>query len=123
MGIASGAIDWWRRFRIGSARIDEIEIYESRGDLPERIPRHQLAVLGSKSNPKWLVIECPCGYGHRIDVNLGDARKARWKLDFEHGNLRPSIDSVRDGRRCHFWIQDGKVDWCRDSTGSRSRLR
>lgn len=63
-------IDWWRRRRLGAPRIDEVEVYHSQSDLPESLSRHQLALVGSPQRPKWLAFECPCGEGHRLQVNL-----------------------------------------------------
>ena len=33
-------------------------------------------------NPKWVVLECPCGCKSRIDVNLMRTRSPRWRLGF-----------------------------------------
>jgi uncharacterized protein DUF6527 len=61
--------------------------------------------------PKWLVLECPCGEGHRLQVNLSAARQPSWRLvDLETGpNVFPSVDFDALKRRCHFWIRNGRV--------------
>jgi Family of unknown function (DUF6527) len=106
-------IDWWRRRRITAPRVDRVERYVSQADLPESLPRHQLAVIGGPKKPKWLVLECPCGEGHRLQVNLSTARQPTWRLeDAETSpNVSPSIDFNAPERRCHFWIRDGRVRW------------
>lgn len=105
--------DWWRRRRVGAPRIDEVEVYRSQSDLPESLSRHQLALVGSPQRPKWLAFECPCGEGHRLQVNLSAARSPSWRLVLaETGpSVFPSIDFDAAEQRCHFWIRDGRVRW------------
>lgn len=105
--------DWWRRRHITAPRLDRIERYSSQAELPESLPRHQLAIVGTPENPKWLVLECPCGSGHRLTVSLAASRQPRWRVvDAETGpNIFPSIDFNGSKRRCHFWIRDGRVQW------------
>lgn len=106
-------IDWWRRRRITAPRVDRVERYASQAELPESLPRHQLAVVGSVQSPKWLVLECPCGDGHRLQVNLSGVRHPCWRLiDTGTGpSVSPSIDFDSIERRCHFWIREGRVRW------------
>lgn len=106
-------IDWWRRRRITPPRLDQIECCASHAELPENLPRHQLAIIGTPVAPKWLVLECPCGSGHRLKVNLAASSRPRWQLvDAEAGpNVFPSIDFDGRERRCHFLIREGRVRW------------
>jgi Family of unknown function (DUF6527) len=109
----SWLIDWWRRRHFSSdARIDEVEFVSARGDVPESIPRRQLVVVGSEELPKWAIFECPCGRGHRLEVNLSPQVRPFWRITFNtHGpSLKPSVDSV-GSYRCHFWLRDGRVHW------------
>ncbi len=115
MVVKARLIDWWRRRRITAPRLDRVERYASQAELPECLPRHQLAIVGAPRKPKWLVFECPCGEGHRLQVNLSVARYPNWRLiDAEAGpSVFPSVDFDASERRCHFWIRDGRVRWSR----------
>ena len=109
-------IDWWRRRRWGHPRLDEVRWYETYADLPEHLPRHQLAVIGEPQRPKWLVLECPCGNGHRLEVNLSRGRRPFWAVELDPvPSVEPSIDLREPGRRCHFWLLGGRVRWTPDS--------
>lgn len=108
-------VDWWRRRRRNSARIDRVERYSSAAALPERLGRHVLAIAGDPS--AWAVMECPCGNGHRLKVRIraqGDATV--WTIDDGDGgpSLRPSVDFDSAERRCHFWLREGRVKWVSD---------
>lgn len=50
-------------------------------------------------------------------INLAPNHGPAWQLISQgtRPSLRPSIDYERIERRCHFWLRDGKVQWCRDS--------
>ena len=105
-------IDWWRRHHRGTAKIHKVRIYKSAASLPEQLPRRVLAVAGDPA--AWAVMECPCGTGHRLKVRIrhhGDA--TMWDLTQTHRgpSLDPSIDYDSPGRRCHFWLRDGRVIW------------
>ncbi|MFT3864591.1 MAG: DUF6527 family protein [Solirubrobacterales bacterium] len=106
-------IDWWRRRRLTRPRVDRIRRYARQADVPTEIPRHELAVVGDPARPKWLVFECPCGEGHRLQVNLDAAGAASWRLDDHDGgvSIHPSIDYCGSERRCHFWLRCGRVHW------------
>lgn len=117
-------IDWWRRRRWTKARYLRLAHYSSRSATPELPPRRTLAVVGSCSRPKWAIFACPCGHGHSIAVNLSSAQQPAWQLNVEADmpSLHPSVDSWTDGRRCHFWLRDGRVHWVADKSGSLHEL-
>lgn len=86
--------------------------YASTADVPESIPRRTLAIVGDP--PVWAVFECPCGRGHRIMVRTAPhPRIAHWSLyrGTAGPTLWPSIESVSDFGRCHFWLTDGQASW------------
>lgn len=105
-------LDWWRRWR--NRRFKAVIYYENRRDLPARVARHTIAVVGTQERPKWAVFECPCGRGHQITLNLSPARLPYWQLegDGRAPSLRPSVDSYSP-YRCHYWIRRGRVRWVR----------
>jgi hypothetical protein len=110
-------IDWWRRRRWTTPRYPNLTYVPSRSDLPELPRRRTVVVVGNPARPKWVVFACPCGHAHAIAVNLSPARRPSWRLEVAGGraSLRPSVDCVSGGRRCHFWLRDGRVQWAQDA--------
>lgn len=82
-------------------------------EIPDRLPRKAVVVVSSGLDLSWLAFDCPCPDRHRIMLNLDAARRPRWRvLTIEKVTIEPSIDVVRPGRRCHFWLRDGRIVWC-----------
>ncbi len=117
-------IDWWRRRRWTKARYSRLAYFSGRSEAPELPSRRTLAIVGSPDRPKWAVFACPCGYGHSIVVNLSSTRRPAWRLRVEEGgpSLHPSVDSLTDGRRCHFWLRVGRVHWATDDYVSAQEM-
>ncbi|MGB4950377.1 MAG: DUF6527 family protein [Rhizobiaceae bacterium] len=66
---------------------------------------------------KWACFRCPCGCGETIKLSLSKNRRPRWTA-ISDWLKRPAISpSVRQTNecRCHFWIRQGRIDWCKDS--------
>jgi len=94
-------------------------------DAADEIPRVLLprtAVLaGGLANAKWVAFDCPRHATERILLNLSTGRRPRWKTDSTDVlGVRPSVDAVHGGTRCHFWIRHGKVSWVEDRAASSS---
>lgn len=110
--ISGAIIDWWRRRHRNSARINKIRAFPSTAALPKQLGRQVLAIAGDPS--AWAVMECPCGHGHRLQVRIRPhVSTAVWSLrESERGpSLSPSIDFESADRRCHFWLDKGRVRW------------
>lgn len=117
-------IDWWRRRRFSTPRIPKIRRYDATSALPTKLPRREIAVAGTPAT--WAALECPCGNGHRLMVRIRPHdRMNTWTLsDQAPGpSLHPSIDSVTDQRRCHFWLRDGRVHWADDDKAPNPAAR
>lgn len=113
--ITGPLIDWWRRHRRNIARIDKVRTYPSVATLPGHIGRHELAIAGDPA--AWAVLECPCGNGHRLDIRIRPYGKATvWKLSETSSgpSMYPSVDFDSAQRRCHFWLDRGRVRWVDD---------
>jgi hypothetical protein len=115
MDLSSASIDWWRRRRWTRPRISTVRHFASMADVPASLPRHELVLIGAPDRLKWALFECPCGNGHRLVVNLDAVRTPKWTIALTpRPTLSPSVD-VRDRRRCHFLLQEGRVRWVHDA--------
>jgi hypothetical protein len=102
----------WRGWRIVLA-------VEAADEIPERLPSKGAVLVGTLERPKWLAFDCPCKSGHRIMVTLDSGHRPHWKLLGQKKlSVMPSIDYCAPGRRCHYFIKDGKTVWAKDG-GSR----
>src|SRR5438445_40773 len=118
-------IDWVRRQRLTDPKLTELVYYERPSGAPASLPRHVIAVIGTRENPKWASFECPCGTGHPIMVNLSSAYSPTWRLsNGKRGpSLSPSVDFRDSYTHCHFWLRDGRVRFTPDSRRRRRRRR
>lgn len=83
-------------------------------DVPSRIPPRRAFLVAAAQRNKWLVFDCPCGTGHRLTVNLDEARYPFWRLRIARGRritLSPSVDYHDDLRSCHYFLWKGRVAW------------
>lgn len=116
VSLGARLIDLWRRLRLTRPRISAISYVESPTDVPDALPRHTLVIVGVPDYPKWAIVECPCGRGHRLMVSLQRGHRLFWRLELDGRgpSLSPSIDSVARWR-CHFWLREGRVRWVQES--------
>ncbi|MGC2468025.1 MAG: DUF6527 family protein [Candidatus Acidiferrum sp.] len=100
----------WKKLK-RRKRLEKVLWVESRGDLPTRIGA-KLYVVGTEI-PKWVVLDCPCGCGERIDVNLMAARRPAWEFTAKDGKatLWPSLWMPREKCGSHFWIRKNRIIW------------
>jgi hypothetical protein len=92
-----------------------VTIVEAADDVPERLPRSGVALVGSHDRRQWLVLDCPCAARHRIFLNLELSRYPCWQVPDE-GKLTvaPSVDAHVADRHCHYFIRRGRVVWVRE---------
>jgi hypothetical protein len=113
--VIAAAVDAWRRaFPHAPRHVTRTVRVATREQLPPRLHPRRLYLIGDPA--KWALLHCPCGYNHDIDLNLLNPARPRWTVTTGTSGrpaLHPSVD-VRAGRRCHFWLRDGTVDWCAD---------
>jgi hypothetical protein len=84
-------------------------------EVPDRLPRRGAVLVGPSTQPTWIAFDCPCERGHRIMINLDRSRRPAWRVASRTPlSIRPSIDDVAAGRRCHFFVSNGKIDWARN---------
>lgn len=104
---------WLRRHGMYTGRISKVIYVAERHDLPDLPAANTLAIAGSMERPKWILFDCPCGYGHVVLLPTSPVQgRASWNLDVSTigPSLHPSIDRT-DGVRCHFWLRGGVVHW------------
>ena len=92
-----------------------IWVVEAADEVPEQLPRNGAVVVGSLESPSWIAFDCPCEEHHRVMLNLDARRRPAWNMPSAMPlTLHPSIDDVRPGNRCHYFIRQGKVQWAHD---------
>ena len=70
-----------------------------------------------KDVPRWAIFKCPCKCGNTISLPLQRPHSPLWKVTESRAGrptLHPSVWQKK-GCMSHFWIEDGRVFWCRDS--------
>ncbi|TCC38890.1 DUF6527 family protein [Kribbella speibonae] len=101
-----------RTRRHGRSRITRAIHVPSRADLPETLNPHRIYLLGGVA-PKWALLDCPCGRGHTIELNLANPARTRWEVttnQVAEPSVHPSID-YQGEPRCHYWLRNGRVYW------------
>jgi hypothetical protein len=89
-------------------------VVEAADEIPDRIPRKAVVLVGSVGRPTWIAFDCPCSERHRVMLNADRSRWPRWTIKKNrHLTLAPSIDETRGSTRCHYLIQRGRVRWVR----------
>lgn len=107
-------ISWWHWLPFLRWRV--VGTAEAADEVPDRLPRNGVALVGDKRQIKWIVFDCPCRTGHRIMLNADSGRNPYWKLT-KAGRLSisPSVDFRGSQRRCHYFVRDGRIMWAKDS--------
>lgn len=104
MGILT-RLRYWRRWKV--------DIYVgSAADMPENIPARHAVLVGSPTNHKWLVFDCPCRGGHRVMLNTDTGHRPSWRLTSDYPmTLVPSVDERSEAGHCHYVVREGRVRW------------
>jgi len=107
-------IPWWQWLPFWRWRV--VGRVEAADEVPDRLPRHAVAVVSDLGRAKWIVFDCPCRTGHRIMLNADPARRPHWTLhEVARLTISPSIDYRGSNRRCHYFVRSGRIDWAKDS--------
>ncbi|WP_350356539.1 DUF6527 family protein [Methylocystis iwaonis] len=101
-------LPFWRWRTIGSV--------SSADEVPQRLPRNAIVLVGDLRHIKWIVFDCPCRTGHRIMLNSDPVRRPYWTLNASSRlGIYPSVDYRGTDRRCHYFVRNGKIIWTKDS--------
>jgi hypothetical protein len=106
-----------RARRHGRSHITKVIKVPSRADLPDILHPQRLYLLGG-ATPKWAVLDCPCGRGHTIELNLANPARTRWKVTTNNAgepSVHPSIDYQAEPQ-CHYWLRNGRIHWVPNRT-------
>lgn len=80
-----------------------------------------VVVVKDGERKKWACMRCPGGCGGKVQLSLNESRRPHWTASIDwlgRPTLHPSVRQL-NACGCHFWLRDGRVDWCAD--GDRSR--
>ena len=89
-------------------------ILKDDADIPTPLQAHTVYIIGIKGNEWLAVLECPCGCGSKIQLNLLPQERPCWKWNINrNGNvtLTPSVWR-KIGCKSHFFVRDGLILWC-----------
>ena len=88
---------------------------------PEHAKPGVLYVVEDVGRPWAAVMACPGGCGQLLHMNLIPDTKPVWRLTTGSEGaptLHPSIWR-REGCGCHFYLRQGRVEWCGDQVQQR----
>lgn len=108
-------VRWWRSLPLPWRKWRVVSHVLAGDEVPHRIPRRGVVLVGPPSHPTWAAFDCPCEQGHRLMLNLDPARRPWWRIVLLRPlSIRPSIDNVTTDRRCHFIVRRGTIIWALD---------
>jgi hypothetical protein len=115
----AGVIPWWQWLPLPWRKWHRVARVNAGDEVPDRLPRRGVVLVGPAEHPTWAAFDCPCGRGHRLMVNLDKTRIPAWRVEsLSPLSLRPSIDDITPERRCHFFISNGKITWAHNEQRS-----
>jgi len=94
---------------------DKERLYKSEyvSDVPKKPEPYKVYILGGMKNPFLSVLQCPCGCGESLHLNLMTSRDPCWELYIganASATFKPSLWK-KTGCRSHFHLVEGKVRW------------
>lgn len=74
-------------------------------------------IVGGAGYRKWAYFRCPADHEEIIQLSLMTERRPRWRITTDmlgRPTIHPSVRQL-DGSCAHFWVKNGRIDWCADS--------
>lgn len=104
---------WWRRRR-RRLRLSQVQLIASATQVPGKLAAGEAILVGTHGALKWLVLGCPCRCGEVHWVSLMPSDRKRWSAVLSEAGLLTVDPSLWSATHCrsHFWIREGRVDWC-----------
>lgn len=81
---------------------------------PEEVKLGMMLVVGDATYQKWACFRCPGDCGENILLPLNKTQRPRWTVSIDwlgRPTIHPSVRQLNECR-CHFWVRQGRVDWC-----------
>lgn len=91
--------------------------YSEDRPAPDELQVGEIVIVGSPGFQKWACFPCPDNCGDTVALNLSKSRRPSWRVSLDwlsRVTVHPSIHE-KSGCRSHYWIQSGKLIWCKDS--------
>lgn len=106
MSLAQKFLRWWRRQR-GPLVVERFD------EVPLKLRRGVLALVGEEDGPWAAVLMCPCGCDARTELLLVPGSETFWRVT--RGplgvTLTPSVWRT-SGCRSHYLVRDSTIVWC-----------
>ncbi len=111
MKIGAMIRDTWFRLR-RRKKISRIVHVSTMSQVPKRLGAAAF-IVKKVGVPRWIVLQCPCRCGARIDVNLMKNACPRWDLLVEGKRItvRPSLWQPTNRCGSHFFISRNAIKW------------
>jgi hypothetical protein len=84
---------------------------------PADLAEGRLVIVRDGALMKTACFHCPGGCGLKIMLALSPKRLPHWQVRIDwlgRPSVEPSVRQLNDCE-CHFWIRNGRVEWCGDS--------
>ena len=84
---------------------------------PDAMRVGMIYIVGGASYRKWAYFKCPADHEEVIQLSLMPERRPHWKITTDilgRPTIHPSVRQL-DGSYAHFWVKNGRIDWCADS--------
>lgn len=109
-------MNWWQRCRrwITGRVYPRYRATVVQDTLPAHLRRSLVYLVEDDGYAEQAAMLCPCGCGQVLHMNLLTDERPCWKaVVHEDGTLtlHPSVWR-KVGCKSHFWLREGKVQWC-----------
>lgn len=84
------------------------------GELPDKVNRNRVYLIGDDGEAWFAAFRCPCGCGETIELSLLPDERPHWKSQSHKDSsvtLHPSVWRTK-GCKSHFIMRGGLIKWC-----------
>lgn len=83
-------------------------------ELADNLTDDIIYVVGENEFFWFVVLNCPCGCGDIVHLNLLPEANPCWKIESHSDgtiSVKPSVWSLK-GCKSHYFIKNGEINWC-----------